>query len=61
MKFPMKGYWATAFLLLVVQNSPVHAFKLDNTGHGGITRDALSLSITIDGETLKFTHGLRRR
>lgn len=29
MKFPMKGYWATAFLLLVVQNSPVHAFKLD--------------------------------
>ncbi|MDD5269389.1 MAG: hypothetical protein PHO08_20115 [Methylococcales bacterium] len=28
---------------------------MNDTGHGGITRDALVLSITIDGETLKFT------
>ena len=32
------------------------AFKTDDQGHGGITRDALrDVSITINGETLKFT------
>jgi hypothetical protein len=32
------------------------AFKTDDTGHGGINRDALgAVSITINGETLKFT------
>src|SRR5205814_10609545 len=32
------------------------AVKTDDTGHGGINRDALgAVSITINGETLKFT------
>lgn len=44
------GFW------LAMQLAPVHAFSLNDPGHGGITRDALALSsITIGGETLKFT------
>jgi hypothetical protein len=47
--FLAKGYW------------PVHAFGLNDTGHGGITRDALNLvSKDINGETLKFTDRARQ-
>ena len=35
----------------------MQAFKLNDGGHGGITRDAFSgVSATIDGETLIFTN-----
>ena len=54
--------FATAFLrvagicLAIYPLAVVHAFSLNETGHGGITRDALgSIAITLDGETLKFT------
>jgi hypothetical protein len=49
--------WLRAGLLsLVAQLAPAHAFKLDDTGHGGITRDALAqTSITIGTVTLKFS------
>lgn len=47
-------------LLLVLSGKPASAFKLDEGGHGGITRDALAgIAVTLDGETLKFSEKAR--
>ena len=44
------------YICLALQNAPVYAFGLNEGGHGGITKKALGdASITISGETLKFT------
>lgn len=43
-------------LSAVLSGSPAWSFSLNDTGHGGITRDALNAaSVTVDGQTLKFT------
>jgi hypothetical protein len=42
--------------LVLLLPTSLHAFKPNDTGHGGITRDALDeISVTINGETVKFT------
>lgn len=43
-------------LSAVLCGSPAWSFSLNDTGHGGITRDALNVaSVVVDGQTLKFT------
>lgn len=58
MKLSTRAFLTVVFFWLAAQWMPlVHAFSLNDTGHGGITRDALtSISITISSETLKFTN-----
>ena len=56
MRWSIKALAAAVSLALLSQFQPAQAFHLDDTGHGGITRDALlNASVTISGETLKFT------
>ncbi|MDP3670565.1 MAG: hypothetical protein WA191_02130 [Telluria sp.] len=51
-----KRAWLPIICVCLAASAQVLAFSLNDTGHGGITRDALaSASITISGETLKFT------
>jgi hypothetical protein len=48
-------YWAL-LISLSLACSATFAFKLNDGGHGGITRDALqAISVTVEGETLRFS------
>lgn len=54
----MKRHSIKAALLVIglAASQSSWSFKTDDQGHGGITRDALqAVSITLGGETLKFT------
>ncbi len=60
MKWSTRAWLPTVFTCLAAISIPAHPFSLNDTGHGGITRDALAaISITINGETLKFTDRAR--